>query len=306
MAGEHLNESTTATNWLGWVAIVAAICLWAGAFPAITIGLQSFSPIPLAALRFAIAAASILIVMSLSGQIWSGLKWRDFRDVALSGGLGIALYNILLNSGQTSISAGVASFLIAIQPIFAGVFSWVLTRELQKLRLWLGCVIALFGVGLIVLTGEDRNVGQGSLLVLSAAACSGVSFVLQGQVVARQGPARATALILVAGALMLAPALPAAFIEVRNAGHDALLAVFYLAFGAGILGYLAWLRAISSFGATRASIFLFLMAPIATLMDWSLTRAIPSSSALIGGGIALAGVAVSQWTALAKEPPSST
>lgn len=278
----------------GWAAMTGAIVLWAGAFPAITLGLKSFDPVNLAALRFAIAAAILGAILGLTKNLRLTIDRHDLAIALASGALGIACYNIFLNMGQLHVAAGTASFLVAIQPIFSALFAKLINKEKQSPWLWVGCATALGGVGLIVLGGDAPSFEAGCLFVLVAAAFSGLSFVFQGRLVARQGAAKSTILVLLSGAFCLSPFLPSAIGQAAQADAIALAAAFYLAAGAGVVGYFAWLEAIAHFGSTRAAVFLFLMAPVAAFMESLITHRPPALTTLIGGGIALFGVYVCQ------------
>src|SRR5690606_3156183 len=88
-------------------AVAVTVLTWSAAFPVIGVGLEGFGPAPLAALRFAIAASAVFV--------WIGLARpkrpspADAPSFLLCGLLGIALYNLFLNTGQQTVAAGAAS-----------------------------------------------------------------------------------------------------------------------------------------------------------------------------------------------------
>ena len=102
--------------------------------------------------------------------------------------LGIALYNVLLNTGQRSVPPGAASFIIATQPIFAAALSATLGHERLTLATLSGSAVSLLGVAIISL-GQfgSWRMGHGAVFVVAAAACSGSYFVLQRPLVQRYG-----------------------------------------------------------------------------------------------------------------------
>jgi drug/metabolite transporter (DMT)-like permease len=70
------------------LAVAATVVLWASAFPGIRAALDGFSPLGLAALRFAAAGAILLLVQSVAGG--TRPRWADLPRIAASGALGIA------------------------------------------------------------------------------------------------------------------------------------------------------------------------------------------------------------------------
>jgi drug/metabolite transporter (DMT)-like permease len=277
--------------WLRAHPAVAAgitILLWASAFPAIHVALDQFEPIPLAAARFGIAS-----VVAIAWLAWDRPNIPTLRDgvrMLACGAIGIALYNILLNTGQQSVSPGAASFIIATQPLFAGFLARPLLGEYVCRRAWLGSVISLCGVGVIALRGSHLAVtGRGVMLVLAAAGCSGTYFVLQKPLVQRYGALTSAATTILTGALMLSPALPSAIAQCGISARST-SALLFLALGAGVLAYPCWMVALQGLGAANAARWLFLMAPLATLISALMTRRVPEHALLAGGALVLVGV----------------
>lgn len=129
------------------LAVVGTISTWAASFPAIGYALREIDPLPLASLRFALAA-----LFALAWLLWRrpcGFSGRDFGRVALCGVLGIAAYNILLNSGQAEVSAGAASFIVNTQPLFMALLAVVFLGEVFARWSWLGAMVGFAGVAVI-------------------------------------------------------------------------------------------------------------------------------------------------------------
>lgn len=280
--------STSSTQAFG--AAIATILLWAGAFPATAIAVRHVDPIGLAAVRFA-AAGSIMLVWMLWQRAWPR-AWADFLRVVGCAFLGIALYNVLLNSGQQTVSPGAASFIVATQPVYAAMLSYLLTKERFGVQAALGTVVALGGVGIISLVqGGTFQWSEGMVLVLGAAMCSGTYFVVQRPLVLRHGALRSAAWTLVFGAILLLPWLPSGAIQVAASG-EAIAATLFLAMGPAVLGYMFWMRALAGLGAARAANLLFLMAPLATILSLPLKDHPLEMQTIVGGLIALVGVAI--------------
>ncbi|WP_176016949.1 EamA family transporter [Burkholderia sp. BCC0398] len=272
-------------------AVAFTIVSWASAFPFIRIGLHGLAPLQLAAARFATAA---LLVIA-----W--LAWRrpplptkaDARRFLACGLLGIALYNALLNTGEQTVSAGAASFIVNTLPIFTALLAAVFLRERFNRWGWLGSLISLAGIAVIA-QGQPGGLvlGSGSTLILGAALCSASYFVLQRRLIPVYGALPCTAYTLLAGAVLLAPWLPGALVSLGGGSRDTAWAVVVLGVFPAALGYATWTFALGYFGAARAASFLYLTPAVATLLSVVLTGERPGIATACGGLLAIAGVVV--------------
>jgi drug/metabolite transporter (DMT)-like permease len=266
------------------------VILWGGSFPAIAVGIRHVEPTALAATRFAVAA--------FAAGAW--LRWRgdgfpapkDLMHLAVCSLLGIAIYNILLNTGQRDVSPGAASFIIATQTVFAAGVSHCLGQQKIGRIAIAGIALSLAGIAVISLgQAEDMRIGAGALFILLAAICSGVNFVLQQPLAVKYGGAQTACWTMVTGALLLSPWLPQG-VEQTVRSTEAAVAIGFLALGAGLLGYACWFTAIAGLGAARAANLLFLMAPVAMVLAIPISGHLPDFSTIFGGAAALAGVAI--------------
>ena len=281
-AGRH------ARRFAGW-ALAATILLWASSYPAIRAGLRGFEPGPLAALRYGVAALAFLVPV-LAGRIRRPHR-ADLGRILVAGGLGIALYNLALNSGEVTVSAGAAGFLINCSPVFTALLGTLLLGERFRIWGWAGSAVCLGGVALIASgEGGTAGIGSGAWLILLAAGCQSVQFVLQKPLLARYGALATTAYIVFAGAIFLVPFLPAALRALATAPAGSVAAACYLGLFPAALAYAAWSVVLAYFPVGRATSFIYLVAPLATglaalwLGEW------PSPLALCGGGTVLLGV----------------
>jgi drug/metabolite transporter (DMT)-like permease len=276
------------------LAVAATVLLWASAFPGIRAALEGFSPSGLASLRFAAAAAILVLAQLIVGA--TRPRRSDLPRIAASGALGIAAYNIALNAGELTVSAGAASFLVNTAPLFTALLATLFLGERVGLRGWVGMTIGLAGAGLIAL-GEagGSSLGWGAGLVLLAAALQALYFVLMKPLIQRYGPLQATSFAVLAGAAVLLPWLPSALIEAERAPAGALAAALYLAAFPAALAYLFWSFALQRLPAARAAAWLYLVPPIATVIGIAWPGEVPRIESLLGGAVALSGVLLVQW-----------
>ncbi|WP_186061927.1 DMT family transporter [Burkholderia gladioli] len=273
-------------------AVAFTVLSWAAAFPFIRIGLHELSPMQLAAARFATAA--VLVLGWLAWRRPRRPSARDAMAFALSGLLGIAGYNALLNTAELSVAPGAAAFIMSTSPIVTAILSTLFLREKLNRQGWAGSLFSFAGIGLIA-SGQPGGLalGSGTTLILLAAAGSAVYFVLQRRLIPVYGPLACTAYTLLAGAVLLLPWLPGALRSLAAPGalHAALPAVLVLGIFPAALGYASWTFALSHFGPARATHFLYLVPAAAMGLSIFMTGERPGLATLGGGLMAIAGVA---------------
>lgn len=235
-------------------AVAFTIVSWASAFPFIRIGLHGLAPLQLAAGRFATAA--VLVIAWLAWRRPAKPSTRDALRFLVCGFLGIALYNALLNTGEQTVSAGAASFIVNTLPIFTALLAAVFLHERFNRWGWLGSLISLAGIAVIA-HGQPGGLvlGSGSTLILGAALCSASYFVLQRRLIPVYGALPCAAYTLLAGALLLTPWLPGALVSLGGASHDTTLAVLVLGIFPAALGYATWTVALGYFARRAPPIF---------------------------------------------------
>ncbi|WP_203076048.1 DMT family transporter [Falsiroseomonas ponticola] len=288
-----------------FACVAVTVLLWASAFPSIRAALQAFPPAELAALRFAVASLALGLHLAWARPALPGRA--DLPRILAAGGLGIAAYNLLLNSGSRVVDAGTASFLVNTAPVFAAILGAALLGERLRPWGWVGIGLSVAGVALIAAGRGEMGFGAGALLVLAAALCQAAQFVLQKPLLARRGALPVTACLLWAGTAMLLPFLPGALATAASAPAEALGAVIFLGLGPAALAYVAWSHALSRLPVGRAASFLYLVPPVATLIAWAWLGEAPGWGALAGGAVALAGVVLVNTIGRAPAaPPSAT
>ncbi|QFU14850.1 DMT family transporter [Microvirga thermotolerans] len=275
-------------------SVLVTILAWASAFPAIRAGLQAFGPVELGALRFAIAGVPAAAFLVLTRPGWPSLP--DFLRLATGGVLFVALYTALLNMGETTVSAGAASFIINTNPIITAGLAMALLGERFGARAWAGTALSFLGIGLIALgEGGGLRIDTGALLILGAALCTSVTTVVQKPLFSRHRPLAVSAWNMALGALVLGPWLPQAAAEFSAAAPQARWAAVYLGLVPSLVAYGTWAVALSRLPASRASNFMYCVPPVATLLGFLWLGEVPTPLGIVGGAMALAGVAVVNW-----------
>jgi drug/metabolite transporter (DMT)-like permease len=291
VANPLVAEAPAGIAWATLLGILALVTGWASAFPGIRVGLTGFGPIELGALRFAVAAVPAALLLAFSQ--WNWPSPREFARIGLCGVLSMALYTSLLNLGERTVSGGAASFICGVAPILAALLASRLLEERFGWRGWAGIAISFAGVGIIA-AAEDGGVnpGSGAVWILGAAVSAAFAVVLQKPVLARHRPLVVASWMMVFSAIALVPALPAALTEAMTARPAAIAAALYLGIVPSFFCYAGWTVLLSRLPAGRAASLLYGVPPVSTAISFAWLGEEPGTLGLLGGAMALAGVAL--------------
>lgn len=271
------------------LVLVFTLTLWASAFAGIRAGLRAYTPANLAVLRFLVASAVLAIYAAIAH--FRRPNPRDLPGLILTGAVGITFYNLALNYGETRVTAGAASMLIASTPIWTALAARFFLHDRLNAFGWLGIFISFAGVGLIA-SGEGQGIrlSPQAFIILAAAIASATYIILQKHYLASYSALEFTAYSIWAGALLLLPFAGGLPHALRTAPPAATAAAIYLGIFPGALAYVAWSYILSHGTASRITTVLYLTPVIAIAIAWLWLGEIPKLISMFGGAIALAGV----------------
>jgi drug/metabolite transporter (DMT)-like permease len=286
---EHLSNSQ---RLRAIAALVVTVFLWGSAFIGIRAIIKSdaFTPGQLSFARLSIAAA---LVAARGGiRIPDRRDWLAFFTLGVTGQM---LYQILLNTGERTVDGGTAALLVAVAPMLASLSAVAFLGERLTLAGWVGTCLAFAGAATIAISaGASFGGGTGILLVVAATCLWATYLVLQKTLAGRYDPLELTAWPMWVGAVLLAPFAGGLPHALAVAPWAATAAVVWLGGLCSVAAFMTWAYAIRRLPVTVATSALYTVPVAAFVIGVVLLRETPPASALLGGAIAIAGVALVQ------------
>jgi len=274
-------------------AALLTVFLWASAFPAVKYLLAYYSAQSIMLLRFLVASLALAVVAAVKKTRLP--EMRDIPLFALGGFLGIFLYMWLFNTGTGMVPSGVSSFLISSAPVYTALFSVIILKEKVKLFCWAGIFVSLCGLVLTAMSqmsGFVMNVGV--VLLIGASIATSLFVIIQCQLLKRYTPVETTAYPVFFGTLCMLVFLPGLLREMPGVPPTVNLIPVYLGIFPAAIAYLSWGYALSKAKNTaNATMFLYLVPFVATLLAFLWLQETVSPLAIWGGIVIILGMVIS-------------
>ncbi|MBC7230347.1 MAG: DMT family transporter [Actinobacteria bacterium] len=276
--------------------------IWGLAFIAMKVLLDELGYLSLNLARFLLTALFLAPVVAFYRRRRPALSCGEWFLVSAAGVAAVLGYHLAVTYGETLVPAGTAGLVANITPVFAALLSRFLLHE--SLGMWkaAGIALALGGVAVVTILGAGEELGlgrvQGILYVLLAALAWAVYTVLLKPLAEAHGAFFITSYAIFAGTLALLPLgviardLSSGMASLSRAGWGWLA---FLSLGCTVLGYQLYSKGLEGLGASQASFYIYLVAPIALFWGWALLGEEVNAALLLGTAMILAGLACVGW-----------
>jgi drug/metabolite transporter (DMT)-like permease len=282
------------------LVLLVMVVIWGVNFPVAKAALAELTPLAFNALRFPLAAITIVTALMLRGAA----VWPDRRDRLKVLGLGIlgnVFYQQFFIFGLDGTRAGTASVLLAATPILTALLSAAVGHERVSVRTWIGVFATFIGIAIVVSAGGESagtSTLRGDLLMIGASLSWALYTVGSRNFITRYGSLPFTAWTLLVGAVILCLiGLPDVLAtDLRGISTGAWIGVVYA--GALSIGvaYLIWYHGVRMIGNTRTAAYTNLVPVVALLTAWLHLGEVPRIGQVAGAAVIIGGVTLAQVT----------
>lgn len=286
--------------WRVYAVMLAVTLMWSGNFVAVKYVVREMPPLLIMTLRTFFAGLvmmPIFLATPRSPEQKRSMQ-RDFWLLAALGVAGVTLNQLFFTLALERTSVAHGSLIISTTPISILLMASLVRQERLTALKILGMAMALGGVALIQFTpakSEGASV-LGDLLAMCGSLTFAAFTVFGKKVMRDHSSVTINAFAYVGGSLLLVPAvwLIGGGADLASISWGSWLTVLYMAVFPSVLCYVGYFYALNYIPASRVAVFAYLQPAIATFMAVPLLGESISSSLLMGGTIALAGVAITQ------------
>ena len=285
-----MTRRTTPLTWHHLLLILAVVAVWGTNFVIIKFALAHLPPLLLAALRFALAAFPLVLLVRRPAASWGNLALYGLA-------IGVGQFALLFYGMQRDITPGLASLVVQAQVFFTVGLAVLIDKERLRPYQWVAALIALTGIVIIASHTDGHTTLAGLLLTLGAA-----FFWALGNVASRAaGPVDVLAyvawssLFAVPPLLLLSWALegwPRIASGLAQADAATWAAVVWQSLGNTIFGYGVWAWLLARYPAATVAPF-SLLVPVFGIGASALLmgEALPPWK-LLAAGLVMAGLAL--------------
>jgi drug/metabolite transporter (DMT)-like permease len=257
--------------------------------------LREIDPLPLVALRFAIASIAYIIVLAL----WKKTVTKNRRrliDMMLVGFFGTGLALLIFHFALLYVSSAMLAIFLAILPLCtAAMAHFFLNDEKLNKQLMSGLAISLGGV-VYLIASKTNGLVESFVIAGPILALSGVFFAAAGGVYARkylsgEDPFVVSSIQSIAAfSLIFTVVLLLGKFQFNDVSISAWLAAVYNGIVGSFFAFWATFELIKRYGATASALSGYVMPVVSSILGVVLLGEILSLSLIIGSLIVLAGL----------------
>lgn len=278
-----------------WLTFLALGLMWGSSYLFIKLAVNDFGTFTLVALRLAIGAALLWMVLWRASQKIPP-RGRIYGHLFVMGLINITVPFILITWAEQHTPSSIAAVLTSLVPLFTSILAPMFIHD-EPLRLNAIAGLVVGFVGVIVLTSRELGGASFDLLSDLALVAAAVSYGA-GAVYARRNvrglPPMVPAVFQVTFAFLVS-AVVALVLEHPWDARPSAVAVGSIVW-LGLLGsgfaYLAFFRLLAHWGAVRTTLVAYVIPVVGIALGWIVLQEPVDARLLIGAGLVIAGVAL--------------
>lgn len=267
------------------VLFVVLATLWGGSFVAIEAGVSRWPPLLFAAVRYDLAGAVILVAAVFRGSQWRPTTRDDFGAIGVVAVFVVFAHHALLYVGQQTVPGPVASAVVALAPVITAVVAPLLVSD-EGLSTTGYVGVALGFVGVIAVTDPGGTGGvdvAGTSLVFGATMAFAVGTLLLRRTSPAIAPTGMQGWGMLAGAALLHVGSQAlGEPQVVPTSPTALVSLWFLVLGPGVVAFHVYFRLLDDIGATRTTLVGYVEPAAAAALAFVLFGYVPTDAAFVG------------------------
>lgn len=277
------------------VQLISLAAIWGASFLFIRLAVPDFGPVPLTAARSLVATLTLLPLMLLKGQ------WPVFRQywghIMVIGLISTALPFSFLSISTQYTSAGFASILNALTPLFSALVAWLWLKEYLTPVAVIGILLGFAGVMVMVFDRETITASYALLPILAGVAGT-LLYGLTGNY-SRRFTAGVPALVISAGCQLFATLflLPVAVVLWPTAPIPPGSWLYVVVLGMLCTGvaYILYFNLLATVGVARTVIVTYLVPVFAMLWGYLILDEGVTLKMLAGALCILAGIGLTTY-----------
>jgi drug/metabolite transporter (DMT)-like permease len=294
-AGAATHRPCPALNSRQLLQLFVLASIWGASFMFIRLTVPYFGPVPLSAARSLIAALVLTPLLLMKGQ-WPAFR-QSWKHLLVIGLISTALPFSFLSISTQYTSAGFASILNALTPIFSALVAWLWLKESLTPAVIIGILLGFAGVFVMVF---DRETISASLPLLPVLAGVGGTLLygLTGNY-SRRYMVGVPVLTIAAGSQIFSSLLllPLAVMQWPDAPIPTVSWVYTCILGVVCTGlaYILYFGLLATVGVARTVIVTYLVPVFAMLWGYAILDESATLQMLAGAACILCGIGLTTY-----------
>jgi drug/metabolite transporter (DMT)-like permease len=293
----ELMAQRTAPRWLIWVALSTVYIVWGSTYLAIRVMVRTLPPLLSGGLRFVLAGAVLLGVLTLRrGLAAVSIGRRELVSCTIVGTALLLGGNGLVSVAEERVPSGLAALIIASVPLWVVLLRSIFDGRVPGATL-AGVAFGFIGVGILVVPGGSSSGAPvaGLLLLLVASMSWASGSFLSTRLTFPRDPLVSTGYQMLSGGVVMTFVSLAvgegADFQVSELSGSSLLAFAYLVVAGSLLAFTAYSWLLRNAPISKVATYAYVNPVVAIFLGWWILHERITASVLVGAGVILSSVA---------------